>query len=981
MKRGHLSAATMALVLSAVATAWWLVWPTGSTMQLLEAMPAALAPAPDAAANVRLPEADFSVRVLFGLGIDRPQLVEGSFKLTGATLVNAQLWRGIRPDRIEGNRFRFRLRRARGGVRGRRVLVPNGLVLFLKDVAADGRIEFDTTFGSFTVRLAELSWGEPLKRFRGKVRVERVPVHEPIAATVIEEDFPAMIAAAGMAFVAYVGHEHVGPKRMTALAERPSDFSAFRPKGGGDQLLLLVNWRGWSSPFVLTERGLDLWRPTLAMDDSGVLHIVWSQNKDGNWDLYHRTIAIGKDWKLGPIERLTEDPGADINAQAIAASDGSVWVVWQGWRDGDFQIFARRLGRQSKVLEAGVRGANEWNPAVAADRNGRLYVAFDTYAKGNYDVRLWTINAVDQTSERLSPVADSPAFEANAAVTCDPTGRIWVAWEQRGVNWGKDQGAHYRLAGVRQPGTRLYQTATVQLAWLENGRWRYPKESVRDVMSRVALPGTGRLYSYPRLACDGQGRVWLAFRKRERWVGPAGTYWQSYVLSYDSGGWRGPMLLVHSDNLLDNRPALVGLPKGGLLVCYSTDNRFRADRPVQIGNDLEVSYIPPLGPPGQPAGTDSLPDLQPGASPLPAHPNEPDDVARLRAFRLTLGGKTYRIMRGEFHRHTEISPDGGGDGSLEDMWRYAIDAARMDWLGCGDHDNGAGAEYTWWLTQKTTDIFHHPPHFVPVFSYERSVRYPDGHRNVMFAQRGIRTLPRLRPQPGEPRKGNNVSVQDTSMLYEYLRTFGGICASHTSATDMGTDWRDNDPVAEPVVEIYQGARQNYEHRGAPRSATGPDDAIGGWRPLGFVWRALLRGYRLGFQSSSDHGSTHISYGMVFVTEPTRQQVVEGFRRRHCYGATDNILLVVTSGEHLMGDEFKASEPIRLDVRVIGTAPVAQVDIIRSGKYVYAIQPGETEVEFRWTERERLKNQVVWYYVRVLQSDGQLAWSSPIWVHY
>ena len=34
---------------------------------------------------------------------------------------------------------------------------------------------------------------------------------------------------------------------------------------------------------------------------------------------------------------------------------------------------------------------------------------------------------------------------------------------------------------------------------------------------------------------------------------------------------------------------------------------------------------------------------------------------------------------------------------------------------------------------------------------------------------------------------------------------------------MGTDWRDNDPDAEPVVEIYQGMRQNYEMPEAPRS--------------------------------------------------------------------------------------------------------------------------------------------------------------------
>ena len=32
--------------------------------------------------------------------------------------------------------------------------------------------------------------------------------------------------------------------------------------------------------------------------------------------------------------------------------------------------------------------------------------------------------------------------------------------------------------------------------------------------------------------------------------------------------------------------------------------------------------------------------------------------------------------------------------------------ASLDWVGCCDHDNGAGREYTWWITQKLTDIFY-----------------------------------------------------------------------------------------------------------------------------------------------------------------------------------------------------------------------------------------------------------------------------------
>ncbi len=157
-----------------------------------------------------------------------------------------------------------------------------------------------------------------------------------------------------------------------------------------------------------------------------------------------------------------------------------------------------------------------------------------------------------------------------------------------------------------------------------------------------------------------------------------------------------------------------------------------------------------------------------------------------------------------------------------------------------------------------------------MFTYERSVSYPDGHRNVIFAQRGVRTLPRLPISDAFDPK----PAPDTQMLYKYLHRFNGVCASHTSATSMGTDWRDNDPVVEPIVEIYQGARQNYERPGAPRSPS-QDDSIGGWEPKGFVNLALLKGYRLAFQSSSDHGSTHISFACVYAKENSRQAIFDG----------------------------------------------------------------------------------------------------------
>jgi len=145
------------------------------------------------------------------------------------------------------------------------------------------------------------------------------------------------------------------------------------------------------------------------------------------------------------------------------------------------------------------------------------------------------------------------------------------------------------------------------------------------------------------------------------------------------------------------------------------------------------------------------------------------------------------------------------------MFRYAIDAAAMDWIGNGDHDSGAGREYPWWLIQKWSDAYHVAGKFTPMFTYERSVSYPHGHRNCMFAKRGVMTLPRLAPPDDGKKYEGNVHPGDTKMLYKYLHELDGICASHTSATGMGTDWRDNDPVVEPIVELYQGDRMSYEY--------------------------------------------------------------------------------------------------------------------------------------------------------------------------
>jgi hypothetical protein len=946
-------------------------------------------PVLDWAAQAPRESAPVAVLVQLGLKDDKPTSWAGSAAVTGAKVVRREGYRFrdgdklVEPDGWDASSHRQPQQQRAANPAQNLPVRPAwvGVVLQLADVQPGATLSLrakEKDGEPVTVALGDVLNGQPKTVWDGAAAVRLVSTAVPVVTAPTEDDFPA--AAYGpdgtlwVAYISYTLREEARRAGQAPLPKQPDSFRSFLTPEFGDQLFVKSYRDGkWGEPIAVTEPRQDLVRCAVAVDGQGVAWVGYSANREGQYHVYARSVRASG---VGAEQQLTWKASPDLTPAMCTDASGRVWLACQSWAEegrASIRLFTCQEGKWSDGPGLAEHQGNCWSAALAAGPAGQVAVAYDVYHDGDYDVYVTVIEGGQVTQHE---VATSPRFEARPSLAYDTHGRLWIAFEDGPEKWGKDFGA------LDKKGNPLYNTRSVRVVCFDGDRLLKPTADLpqprggpRQVNDRTAH------WSCPRLGLDDRGRLWLSYRQRIATpfgIQP-GTSWITVARRLDGDRWTPPVDLHHSDGLLDSRPVLLPHAGGGILVIHNTDGRYAT--PLTLDNQVYASVLDLPGEPAEP----KLAACEAGKKDDKAEAEEQAHVRRIREYRVEAGGKSLRPMRGDFHRHTEISFDGGGDGTLEDLFRYAIDCAAMDWIGDGDHDNGNGREYTWWLVQKYTDALQVREHFTPMFTYERSVSYPHGHRNCMFARRGVRTLPRL-AEPDMKKRVGGVHADDTKMLYRYLHELGGICASHTSATTMGTDWRDNDPEVEPFVEIYQGDRNNYEYEDAPRSGHDPKGnklpaSIGGWEPAGFVVNALkTKGYRLGFESSSDHVSTHISYCIALAERHDRESILAAFRQRHCYGATDNIVLDVRSGNHVMGDEFKTGDAPTLRISVVGTGPLDRVEVLKDSAIVETVRPGKAEYTGSWTDPNPSAG-THYYYVRVQQADEELAWASPLWINY
>jgi len=329
---------------------------------------------------------------------------------------------------------------------------------------------------------------------------------------------------------------------------------------------------------------------------------------------------------------------------------------------------------------------------------------------------------------------------------------------------------------------------------------------------------------------------------------------------------------------------------------------------------------------------------------------------------------------GEMHHHTNVSYDNIGNrmyATPDETCGYARDIANLDFIVITDHHNTHSdlafelSEKAWKATVETSNRMNKDGKFVVFAGIEYQSRR--GHTNVIYLNNNEAYC--------------NNSILEVTELWKLYKGKDVITMPHFHA-DWGKEetWQWHDEELERLVEV-SSCHGRYEFLGnQPRHPKRMKNEFY------TVQYQLAQGKKLGiYCGSDDHmgqpGNHHLT--AVIAKDKSKKAVFEALRNRHCYGVTHHrIFLDFKLNGHIMGDVISSvsekTDVRNIEVEVAGSGRILSIALIKNNKEIHVLYNQPHYAKFSFTDKEKEKD-TDYYYVRVIQENNEMAWSSPIWV--
>jgi len=347
------------------------------------------------------------------------------------------------------------------------------------------------------------------------------------------------------------------------------------------------------------------------------------------------------------------------------------------------------------------------------------------------------------------------------------------------------------------------------------------------------------------------------------------------------------------------------------------------------------------------------------------------------------------VYWGDLHVMTEVS---AGLARPAEAYQYARDFSHLDFCAVTDGDKADGyfTDEEWEETRDAVKHFYEPYRFVTLPASEYHERKKAGDKNIYY-----------RDDQEELIRWCDLKGEQPQALWEALAGRKALTIPHHTVSGSGAMpvWDYYHPDYQRLVEVYS----------CWGNSEAEDCILQNYWGSNFrnsVQAGLAKGYRMGIIASGDShdGLAGNSSWMrlrrgyrnglaaVYAPELTREAVFDALWDRRCYGTSGTRILLDVSlngacmGRELSDPKHRAERVLR--VEVVGTAPLARVEIVRNGHDAHVQEGAGREALIEWTDTDPFDDvcltgvdgvPFVYYYVRVTQQDRELAWSSPIWI--
>jgi hypothetical protein len=317
------------------------------------------------------------------------------------------------------------------------------------------------------------------------------------------------------------------------------------------------------------------------------------------------------------------------------------------------------------------------------------------------------------------------------------------------------------------------------------------------------------------------------------------------------------------------------------------------------------------------------------------------------------------------------------------VFRHARDEGGLEFATVTDH-----AEYIsdnqWEWMQDVINRWHEPGRFVTLVGYEWIGKQAD---RIIYTARD--RLPLFR--------GDDPAYENLDDFWGHFDGDEQVVGGPHATLVHQTKWEQHNSNVERYAEIYS-MWGSCDFRDSPLVAPwiGPErgitvnDILKQGAKLGFTAGGDCHDGRVGFTSEDPDGQGTTPHtfaaiilfrcGMTAANMPdlSRRSLVAALRSRRTYATTGaRMLLSFEVAGVPMGGEGTA-ESVTCRATIHAVSPLKEVQIIKDGERVWS-QPMEgLDVTLEWPDTDPPVKEH-YYYLHVIQADGQRAWSSPVWI--